>query len=759
MAAGIAATGGYFLLPGVAAKDIAYVVIGLTSTLAMAVAVRLHRPAARLCWWLLVAASLSSVTGNGVQNIVYGMVLHRPLPFPSIADALYLGCYPVFFVGLALLTRPRAKVGSRENYADATILVLAALAISWSFVMRSYFHDHSMGGLGRLVMLGYPAMDLGLLFILVRSLIFGAARLPVHRILMASFASMLVADFGYDVLSLHNSYATGNPIDAGWLLSFVLMAVAALHPTMANPPRAVTDEPETRRRIPVLAVAGLVAPVILLVGSELGVLVDVPVIAGTSIVVFALVALRMSWLFDRTRSQTRQLQADAVELQEALVARDSLESELRYQAFHDGLTGLANRTLLHDRVEHALAGSAHAGGVVAVCFCDLDSFKTVNDSLGHRQGDELLCIAAKRLQSIVRPGDTVARLGGDEFAVLMDSVASPEAATAVAARIVAVLRNPVDIDGRPINLSVSVGVAFGAAETTTEQILSEADAAMYAAKANGKSRYATFEASMHRKNVERLELTNGFSGALERSEFFLQYQPQFSMSDSRLEGFEALARWDHPRLGPVSPGRFIPLAEETGFIVALGRWVLETACEHAAVWFARHDSDLTMSVNLSGRQLQDEQLCDDIRTALALSGLPPHKLVLEFTESILMADCEEVTTTLAELKGIGVQLALDDFGTGYSSLGYLQRFPLDALKIDKSFVDPLGGPDYNDAALVSAITVAEGIEEEVQKGVLTRLGCDSAQGFLMGRPLDEEKVTALLVDLAPDKMGASGPRR
>ena len=753
-AGGLTATAAYFALPGSTSQNVAYLLFGLTSIACIAWALQMHRPAERLGWWLLIAGSACSVAGDGIENIGYNLVLHRPVPFPSIADAFYLAAYPFLFAGIARVCRSRTERDSRENYADAAILALGALALSWHFLMGSYLYDDTMAAFGKLVVMAYPIMDLGILFIVIRSLLFGGARLPFHKILAVSMASMLMADFTYDLLVLHGGYAIGDPVDAGWLLNYLLLGVAALHPSMASQPTVTGGEVEARRRIPLLALAGFVAPGILLVGSLTGASVDVPVIAGTSIVLFLLISVRMSWLFDRVRAQTIQARADAAALTEALRVRETLESDLRYQAFHDALTGLANRSLLHDRVEHALAASARSRGRVAICFLDLDGFKTVNDSLGHQYGDKLLTLTSERLQSIVRQGDTVARLGGDEFAVLIDHAGSPAAAIEVAERIVEVMRAPVEIDGYHLTMSASVGVAFGEPGKTPEQLLSEADTAMYEAKANGKARWEIFETAMHARSRQRLELINAFQGSLERSEFFLEYQPQFALPDGRLVGFEALLRWQHPTLGRIEPATFVPLAEETGFIVPLGRWVLETACEHAATWGAGLAHPASIAVNLSGLQLQDGSLGDDIRTTLAMTGLPAERLVLEFTESTLLDDTEETMAMLAGLKAIGVKLALDDFGTGYSSLAYLRRYPLDILKIDKSFVDPLVEAGDEGVALMATIlqfartlglhTVAEGIEHPEQRQVLAHLGCESGQGRLLSEPLDREETAAFI---------------
>lgn len=565
---------------------------------------------------------------------------------------------------------------------------------------------------------------------------------------------MLAADFIYDLLVLHSNYNAGNPVDALFLANYVVLAAAALHPNMATAMASSGARPAPRLWWALVAGAGFASPVVLLVGGLFGVQVDVGVLAATSIVLFALAAVRTSWLFGRLRLQTVELRDRSEDLHHALDTQHALERDLRHQAFHDSLTGLANRALLHDRVEHALAASPRLGGTVAVCFCDLDGFKAVNDSLGHQVGDELLVLVSKRLSSVVRPGDTVARLGGDEFAILIDNITDLDAVTVLAQRIMSVLRQPAEIEGQQIRLSASVGIAFAGTGTTPETLLSEADAAMYESKACGKDRYTVFESVMRSRIVDRMNLMSGFDSALKRAEFFLQYQPQLCLADSSLEGFEALVRWQHPDLGLISPDRFIPLAEETGFIIPLGRWILERACLEAADWATPTSAPISVSVNLSAHQLQHPGLFQDVQNALAFSGLPPERLVLEITESVLMTHPEQITLVLRQFKDLGIRIAIDDFGTGYSSLSYLRQFPIDILKIDKSLIDPLQDPTNEGTAFIDTIlqlarvlhlrATAEGIEHPTQRDTLTALACDSAQGYLMSRPLDPEAARAYI---------------
>jgi diguanylate cyclase (GGDEF)-like protein len=762
---GLCAVAGYFALPGPTSKGVAYSFLGIGSTACILIGIHIHKPRDRLSWYLLAIGGTCFFLGNAVLDF-YSLALHVRIPFPSFADAFYLAGYPFVFAGVLRLSRNPNLAVRREDYADAAIVSMGALAISWHFLMNSYVHDASLTTFGKLVILAYPIMDIALVFIVFRALLFGAASLPFHKLIAIGLIMMFAGDFTNDLLVRHNDYQTGNPVDALFLVECALIGAAALHPSIAwespvepkQSPNIYHRETPGRRRMPLVALAGFVPPAILLVTSCVGVAVNVPVLAGLCVAVSALVYLRMMWLIDRITGQSDEIEVHAHALEASHRERDTLEADLRHLAFHDELTGLANRALLHDRLEHALAAAERSGLSVALCFGDLDGFKTVNDTLGHHVGDELLVRAGKLLASIVRPGDTVARLGGDEFAVLMVDVERPETAVDFARRIVSVLRNAPDFEGNQVGLSISVGVTYAESGKTTEQLLSEADSAMYEAKENGKNRVEVFETSMRSRMLERLEMTNGFRWALSRSEFFLHYQPIISLSDSRLRGFEALVRWQHPTLGQVSPLRFIPVAEETGFIVPLGRWILVEACEQLAAWNADTNEKLVLSVNLSRRQLMSPYLVDEVRTALALTGVDPHQLILEITEGVLMKDPEQAAAALSELRALGIRIAVDDFGTGYSSLSHLQRFPVDVLKIDKSFIDPLVSSDPGSGALVTAIitlardlgldVIAEGIEHESQLRRLIALGCDKGQGYLMARPLDRKAAASFIADSA-----------
>jgi len=436
--------------------------------------------------------------------------------------------------------------------------------------------------------------------------------------------------------------------------------------------------------------------------------------------------------------------------------RKDLEDQLSRQAFRDSLTGLANRALFADRVDRAVARGSRGSVMPAVLLIDLDGFKTINDSLGHGAGDELLVAVARCLETCIRPGDTVARLGGDEFAIVLEE-GSRELANGVAERILHVLDQPKMVAGRSLVVGASMGIALGGDGRPAEELLRDADVAMYVAKSRGKGRYESFEPHMHAAAVERQELVTDLQQAVELEQFELEYQPVFNLHTKRVEGWEALLRWNHPARGQIPPGDFISLAEETGAIVPIGRWVLREACAQLRDWQRRFDNadGMTMSVNVSVRQLHQAGLIEDVRTVLAETGVVPKMLILEVTEGSML-ELETLIAPLEALKGLGVGLALDDFGTGYSSLSYLRRFPVDTIKIDKSFLDGLDGLDSSaeGAALLRTIArlgptlglrvVAEGAEHEGQIDELIAAGCDAVQGFYFARPLRPDGVEAML---------------
>ena len=450
-----------------------------------------------------------------------------------------------------------------------------------------------------------------------------------------------------------------------------------------------------------------------------------------------------------------------------ITERKASEARIAYLAQHDPLTGLPNRTLLQDRLDQALAHAVRHGSRIAVLFLDLDRFKTINDSLGHMTGDRLLQGVALRLSDCTRETDTISRQGGDEFLIVLTDVDGPDDAARVAEKILDRLGPPFDIDGQLLATSFSIGIAlFPDDGKCAESLMKNADTAMYHAKESGRNTYRFFDEVMNINALERLQLENALRQALDNQEFCLYYQPQVNLASGRIIGVEALLRWFNGVLGGVPPSSFIPLAEECGLIVPIGRWVLHQACRQAKAWQAQGYAPIPVAVNLSAMQFRRADMVATVREALEASGLSPQWLELELTESLLMQSGAQVENTLAELKALGVRMSIDDFGTGYSSLAYLKRFPVDCLKIDRSFVNDLID-DPDDAAIVRAViqlgrslrldVIAEGTETHEQLDVLRAEGCVAAQGYVFSPPLPAEALGDILrVGVLPGSLIISG---
>ena len=441
--------------------------------------------------------------------------------------------------------------------------------------------------------------------------------------------------------------------------------------------------------------------------------------------------------------------------------RYTLEEQLRHQAFHDPLTDLANRARFQDRLEHAIERSERTRAPIFVLFIDIDNFKSVNDSLGHTIGDRLIVAVAQRIAKSVSGGDTAARLGGDEFGIILEDLVSLDEARSAAERMLGQIRAPVQIDVHEIVIDASVGVSSGDAGSTSETLIRNADIAMYAAKNRGKGRVQVYESGMHTDLSERQSLLADLWHAVERKELEVYYQPSVHLETGQVSGAEALVRWNHPTRGLILPVRFIPLAEETSVILDLGEFVLRDACGLISDWERRFPGrGLLISVNVSPRQIRDRNFLDMVRKVLEDSRIDPSYLILEITESVVLEDPERAQETLKALKQLGVKLALDDFGTGYSSLTYLKRFPIDVLKIDKSFIDDLNLSERETALTGATIAlgqklrlsiVAEGIERADQLQHLLELNCEFGQGFLFSQPLTRPALDTYMDNMLGEK--------
>jgi diguanylate cyclase (GGDEF)-like protein len=436
------------------------------------------------------------------------------------------------------------------------------------------------------------------------------------------------------------------------------------------------------------------------------------------------------------------------------MVRKDAEERVRFVATHDALTSLPNRVMFGQRLDHAIAQAQRHGRRLAVLFLDLDRFKVINDTLGHESGDALLREVARRLTQSLRATDTVARLGGDEFVVLLEDLPEPLFVATVAQKIIAALGEGYVLAGREYHVTASVGAStFPDDAADAQTLLKNADMAMYRAKEQGRNTFQFYSSQLNLHSVQRLNLESGLRRAIEREEFVLHYQPQVELRTGRITGAEALVRWLHPELGLLPPGRFIGIAEETGLIVPIGDWVLRSACAAQRAWMDRGLPALRVSVNLSARHFMRSELAHDVSAALAATGCDPARLELEITETSVMQEPERVVTLLQQIREIGVSVAIDDFGTGHSSLAYLNRFPVDNLKIDRSFIADVPA-DKNNVAITQAViamghslglrVIAEGVETPAQHGFLLAQKCDEYQGYFFSKPLPEAEFVALL---------------
>jgi diguanylate cyclase len=731
----------YVYLPFPALRTAALILLCLATIAATLVSVRLWRPARRLPFQLFAAGEAVGFVAGSLGS---SAAVTRAGGSPAAA-ALTMVAYVIGIAGYAVLIRTRSPGRDRASLIDATVISTGVGMLAWVFLAAPYSVDASLPLIERVLSVLYVVFDVLVLALVIRLAIGGGDRTRAYLLMTAGWLVLVAADAGRAVLVLLGTYDPASPVEAGWLVAYALWGAAVLDPSVATLTDAVPAPRTglTRIRLVCLATASLMAPAILAIQALRAQRIDIPVIVTGCAALFLLVLVRLADLVRENEATVRELRGTEGVLRASLSERDTLAAQLEHQAFHDSLTDLANRALFNDRVRHAMARARRDGGGPAVLFLDLDDFKVVNDNLGHGAGDRLLREVAARLRSCLREHDTVGRLGGDEFAILAEDT---DLATArrLAERVIATLAAPFPLVGGQVTIRASIGIAVDEQRTLDDaQLLRNADIAMYAAKGRGKGTYEVFQGSMLRSVRDRHDITAALEGAIERRELVVHYQPIVDLHSGRVAGAEALVRWPRPDRGLVPPAEFIPVAEETGLVVEIDRFVLRQACRQMAGWTAKA-GPLLLHVNLSANHLLRSDLAANVAAALRDSGLPPDCLALEITESVLMHDLELGVVRLHELKRLGVHLAIDDFGTGYSSLAYLRQMPIDAVKIDKSFVDGVaGGPE--DSAVARAIialaatlhldTVAEGVEEAGQAAALAELGCHLAQGYHFSRPV------------------------
>ncbi|MGH2661910.1 MAG: putative bifunctional diguanylate cyclase/phosphodiesterase [Actinomycetota bacterium] len=876
LAGGLAAVASYLLLPPGLPRAIAFVVLAAALPVAILSGLRLHRPKHDLGWKLLVAGWAVNVPANAVWYL-YPVLTGDPLPYPSVADGLFLLSYGLVLAGLVVIVAGRGRK-DRGGMVDAVIITLGLSTVVWLVQIEPAFSASGLNLDQRLLSaVAYPLIGLMLLGVVVRLATTRGAPSPSLWFLVLAVLCQTSADTWYSVAVLSRSFAYSDAFVAVYLVAYLLLGVAALHPSMARLAEPVPhhDAGLSWLRVTALTAAALLAPVVGMVSDiEAGRLERTAAGAvGMMVFVLALLRLRMlsvdasmlraaegalreseeryrdlverapavsyladpgsdgawryvspqiewmtgyppeEWVGDPTLWAQRVHPDDldrvvamearvweeasglgpgefpALSMEYRLVGKDgrvvwvrdeafvvpeddgtpgtlrgvlvditdrrALEEQLSRQAFYDALTNLANRALFRDRVQHALVGVRRRAAAVTVLMVDINGFKAVNDTLGNLAGDRVLVEFARRLEECVRPMDTAARLGADEFAVLVEHADMTEAIH-VADRILERMKAPFRIDEQELFLDASIGIAESRDPQGVDELMRKADAAMYAAKQEGKAVYEVYSDEVHSNVLNMFELGTDLRRAVERGEFVVHYQPVVELPRGEITGIEALVRWNHPRRGLLQPNDFIPLAEETGLIVDIDRWVLREACRQTREWQRRFTvtPPLQVNVNMSARQLHRTDVVRQVAEALRDSELDPASLTMEITESVLLLDAEATIRGLKGLRELGVRVAIDDFGVGFSSLNYLRRLPVDVVKIDRSFVSGVAtgveewGLARGIVRLVHGLgldTVAEGIEKVEQVAHLQALGCHLGQGFYFSRPATAQSIGELFV--------------
>ncbi|OZE33387.1 MULTISPECIES: bifunctional diguanylate cyclase/phosphodiesterase [unclassified Rhodococcus (in: high G+C Gram-positive bacteria)] len=736
----------YFVVPTTVWGQSVFALVGASAVAATVVGTRMHRPRNRSAWLAIAMGTALWVIGDIVYEWIH--ITQGSVPYPSPADAIYLVGYPVYGFGLFLLARHKWRPSERGHVANSAIIMVAFGLLTWVFAVQPSLGGGGISGTAGLVDVAYPAMDIFLLGLLAHFVGSRQWRTLSYRLLTVAVALLVVTDTVNNFAIVSDSSSDRSVFDVGWIMSYVLIGVAALHPSMRRitNPNIESDAhlmaSFTTPTVVVLTAATLTAPIVMFIE----VVRDEPIaqwgwaVLLCALALVVLVMLRITDLLRLLHTQTVQLRAVA----------DT-----------DHLTGLANLRAL----EHRLWGNAGESTLLTV---DIDRFKEINDTFGRGLGDQVLVVVAERLRGVADDSILLARLAGDEFALCGASESMDPAA--LAHRIQLLFATPFEVGNMTLLIEASVGVASnslgdGEDETTPDRLVQRADLAVQAAKA-AQSRVAYYDRSMDRDKSEQLIMLGELTTALETDQLQLHYQPQIDLTTMTVVGVEALLRWHHPNGTVLSPSTFLPTAERTGLIRPLTSYVLTQALAQRRKWMT-DGLELSIAVNISTRNLFDDTLIDQVCTALKEFDCPPRRLTVEVTETSAMTDPIGATETLSILHAMGVQVAIDDYGTGYSSLAYIERLPVQELKIDRTFI---GGMAHNPAhAAIVRSTVelartlglsvtAEGVEDEVTMTALRELRCGRAQGYHLGRPTSADRLPTLVAELNAHLNTATGER-